>query len=133
MWAGRRTLELAGPAFIKWGQWAATRQDLFPPDMCAELSHLHSSAPAHSYAHTQRSIRSAFGVEVGDLFECFEEEPLASGSIGQIHRARLSNKGARHTGVPAGQLSLSLTSTLSNRSPCLFSIPCNPLGLLPTA
>ena len=38
----RRTLEAAGPAFIKWGQWAATRHDLFPPDMCTELEHLHT-------------------------------------------------------------------------------------------
>jgi aarF domain-containing kinase len=38
----RRTLEAAGPAFIKWGQWAATRRDLFPPDLCAELERLHS-------------------------------------------------------------------------------------------
>ena len=31
-----------GPAFIKWGQWAATRHDLFPPDMCEELEKLHT-------------------------------------------------------------------------------------------
>ena len=37
----RGTLEAAGPAFIKWGQWAATRHDLFPPDMCSELEKLH--------------------------------------------------------------------------------------------
>lgn len=38
----RRALEAAGPAFIKWGQWAATRHDMFPPDMCTELEHLHT-------------------------------------------------------------------------------------------
>ena len=32
----------AGPAFIKWGQWAATRHDLFPPDFCSELEQLHT-------------------------------------------------------------------------------------------
>ena len=42
MRASRQTLEAAGPAFIKWGQWAATRHDLFPPDLCAELEHLHT-------------------------------------------------------------------------------------------
>ncbi len=40
----RRTLEAGGPAFIKWGQWAATRHDLFPPDFCSELELLHSQA-----------------------------------------------------------------------------------------
>ena len=34
----RKTLEAAGAFFIKWGQWAATRHDIFPPDMCEELS-----------------------------------------------------------------------------------------------
>ena len=48
--ACRDVLEAAGPAFIKWGQWAATRHDLFPPDFCAILEHLHTqvhhAAPA---------------------------------------------------------------------------------------
>lgn len=39
----RKTLELAGPAFMKWGQWAATRADTFPPDMCKELAQLQAS------------------------------------------------------------------------------------------
>lgn len=43
----RQTMEVAGPAFIKWAQWAATRKDMFPPDMCRELSRLQCSAPAH--------------------------------------------------------------------------------------
>lgn len=38
----RWTLERAGPAFIKWGQWAATRPDLFPPDLCVTLESLQS-------------------------------------------------------------------------------------------
>lgn len=88
----------AGPAFIKWGQWAATRHDLFPPDMCAELELLHTQAPAHKFAHTSRAIEAAFGMPVADLFEAIEQVPVASGSIGQIHRARLSEKGAALTG-----------------------------------
>jgi hypothetical protein len=43
----RETMEYAGPAFIKWGQWAATRQDMFPPDMCRSLAQLQSNAPKH--------------------------------------------------------------------------------------
>jgi hypothetical protein len=43
----RHTMEVAGPAFIKWAQWAATRKDMFPPDMCKELARLQCSAPAH--------------------------------------------------------------------------------------
>ncbi len=32
---------------MKWGQWAATRADIFPPDMCKELAHLQVSSPLH--------------------------------------------------------------------------------------
>lgn len=34
-------LNYSGPAFIKWGQWASTRPDIFPADICDELSRLH--------------------------------------------------------------------------------------------
>lgn len=98
----RRTLEMAGPAFIKWGQWAATRADLFPPDVCDELSKLHSSAPAHEFSYTEKAIKDAFGFTLVELFDEFEEQPVASGSIGQIHRASVSAVGSRLTGVKEG-------------------------------
>ncbi|XP_010547114.1 PREDICTED: probable serine/threonine-protein kinase abkC [Tarenaya hassleriana] len=84
-----RTLERAGPAFIKWGQWAATRPDLFPRDLCLQLSKLHSKAPEHSFAYTKKTIESAFGRKLSEIFEDFDEAPVASGSIAQIHRASL--------------------------------------------
>ncbi|XP_071689658.1 uncharacterized protein [Rutidosis leptorrhynchoides] len=85
----RRTLEIAGPAFIKWGQWAATRPDLFPTDLCTELSKLHSKAPEHSFAYTKKTVERAFGRKISEIFDDFEEVPVASGSIAQIHRASL--------------------------------------------
>uniref|UniRef100_A0A1J3JJR7 ABC1 atypical kinase-like domain-containing protein n=1 Tax=Noccaea caerulescens TaxID=107243 RepID=A0A1J3JJR7_NOCCA len=84
-----RTLERAGPAFIKWGQWAATRPDLFPKDLCSQLSKLHSDAPQHSFAYTKKTIEKAFGRKLSEIFEEFEEAPVASGSIAQVHRASL--------------------------------------------
>ncbi|XP_058073206.1 uncharacterized protein LOC131221914 isoform X1 [Magnolia sinica] len=83
------TLERAGPAFIKWGQWAATRPDLFPRDLCTELANLHSKAPAHSFAYTRKTIEKAFGRKLSEIFEDFEEAPVASGSVAQVHRASL--------------------------------------------
>jgi aarF domain-containing kinase len=88
----RRTLEKAGPAFIKWGQWAATRPDLFPSDLCVELAKLHSAAPAHGFAYSKAAIEKAFSRELSEIFESFEENPVASGSIAQIHRATLKHQ-----------------------------------------
>ncbi|KAK9269057.1 hypothetical protein L1049_000825 [Liquidambar formosana] len=83
------TLEKAGPAFIKWGQWAAARPDLFPRDLCNELAKLHTKAPAHSFAFTKKTIEKAFGRKLPEIFGKFEEEPVASGSVAQVHRATL--------------------------------------------
>ncbi|KAM3363046.1 putative serine/threonine-protein kinase abkC [Capsicum galapagoense] len=85
----RSTLERAGPAFIKWGQWAATRPDLFSRDLCTELSKFHTKAPEHSFSYTKKAIKKAFGREISEIFDEFEEKPLASGSIAQVHRASL--------------------------------------------
>ncbi|KAL3850784.1 hypothetical protein ACJIZ3_012666 [Penstemon smallii] len=90
--AVRATLEKAGPAFIKWGQWAAARPDLFPSDLCDELAELHTKAPAHSFAYTKRTIEKAFGRRLPEIFDKFEEEPVASGSVAQVHRATLRFK-----------------------------------------
>lgn len=96
-----RTLEKAGPAFIKWGQWAATRPDLFANDLCTELSKLHTKAPAHSYAYTKKTVEKAFGRKISEIFENFEEEPVASGSVAQVHRAALK---FRHPGQKTSKI-----------------------------
>jgi len=98
----RLTLSVSGPAFIKWGQWAATRHDMFPIDVCLELQTLHADAPSHSLKHTDREIEESFGFRREDLFDRFEEVPVASGSIGQIYRCELSGVGSRLTGTAAG-------------------------------
>ena len=84
-----RSLEKAGAAFIKWGQWAATRPDLFPRDLCKELAKLHTKAPAHKFSYTKQTIEKAFGRRIDEIFEDFEEEPVASGNISQVHKATL--------------------------------------------
>lgn len=61
-----------------------------------------SSAPAHSYSKTAATVQSALGSSVEELFLSFDETPLASGSIGQVHIATLSERGAAHTGLAAG-------------------------------
>jgi len=89
-WQGfRQSLERAGSAFIKFGQWLSTRQDLFPAEMCDELSELKSRAPEHTYEVTSEVIKTAFGMEMDELFVHVEKVPIASGSIAQVYRATL--------------------------------------------
>jgi len=83
----KTALASAGTAFIKWGQWASTRPDVFPERLCAVLSELHSQAPRHGWAHTLREVEAAMGKPLLAAFASFEQEPFASGSIAQMHRA----------------------------------------------
>ena len=86
----RRTLELGGAAFIKWGQWASTRYDVFPAQLCRELEELQASAPEHSWRRTKQILERAYGAEqVEEIFVWMDPRPIASGSIAQIHRAKL--------------------------------------------
>lgn len=85
----RLTLDKAGPAFVKLGQWAATRPDLFQNDLCIELAKLHSNVSPHKFPVTKATVERVFGRPISEIFEHFEEIPVASGSIAQVHRASL--------------------------------------------
>ncbi|KAG6034582.1 hypothetical protein E4U41_006488 [Claviceps citrina] len=85
-----QSMELAGPAFIKLGQWAASRSDIFPNEMCDTMSKLHSNAPAHSMHATRKTVEAAFdGRRFGDIFDEFDEKPLGVGAIAQVYKAKL--------------------------------------------
>ncbi|KAL6769703.1 hypothetical protein ACKKBG_A32035 [Auxenochlorella protothecoides x Auxenochlorella symbiontica] len=94
------TLARSGPAFIKWAQWAATRPDIFPADACAALASLQAGAPAHAFAHTRATVEASLGAPLERLFVRFDPEPVASGSIAQVHRAVLSTEGAAAAAPP---------------------------------
>ena len=67
---------------------------MFPDSLCASLSGLHADAPAHSWRFTKRSVEQALCIKKGSLlevFESFDEIPIASGSIAQIHKAILKS------------------------------------------
>ncbi|KAI1423474.1 putative ubiquinone biosynthesis protein [Xylaria sp. FL1777] len=84
------SMETAGPAFIKLGQWAASRTDIFPVEMCNIMSKLHSNAPAHSLHDTKRIVQAAFdGRPFHEIFEEFQEQPLGVGAIAQVYKAKL--------------------------------------------
>ncbi|RPB17057.1 ABC1-domain-containing protein [Morchella conica CCBAS932] len=85
-----KSMEQAGPTFIKLGQWAASRTDIFPTEMCEMMSKLHSNARPHSLHETKRIISHAFGGRpFEDIFEEFDETPLGIGAIAQVYKAKL--------------------------------------------
>jgi len=86
-----RFLQGAGPVLTKLGQILATRDDLLPAAICKRLDKLYAEQPPMSTRQLRRMLKRAY--PDGDPFESFEWEPLAVGSIGQVHRAQLRGSG----------------------------------------
>ncbi|MGQ9684064.1 MAG: ABC1 kinase family protein [Anaerolineae bacterium] len=87
----RRTLEELGPTYIKLGQLLSTRPDLLPPDVIAQLSLLLDSAPPVPAKDIRQQLEAELGQVVERAYATFDWEPIASASIGQVHRATLPN------------------------------------------
>ena len=85
----RRLLEDAGGVFIKLGQIAATRVDLLPPELCAELAKLQNRVRPAPREDIEPVLQAELGGPVEDVFSEFDWEPLAAASIGQTYSARL--------------------------------------------
>ncbi len=85
----RAALEELGPTFCKLGQMLSTRPDLIPPELADELASLQDRVPPLSEAEVVQVMEEELGVPWEDVFESIEPEPLAAGTIGQVHRARL--------------------------------------------
>ncbi|TDU28726.1 2-octaprenylphenol hydroxylase [Panacagrimonas perspica] len=85
----REALEELGPVFIKFGQALSTRPDILPPEIAFELSKLQDRVPPFPGDQARRITEEALGKKIDELFSDFDETPLASASIAQVHTARL--------------------------------------------
>ena len=87
----RLMLQELGTTFIKFGQLLSTRPDIVGEKISKELSKLQDDNPSISYDEVKEIIEEELGKDIGELFEDFSKEPMATASIGQVHEAKLAS------------------------------------------
>lgn len=105
-WETRCRLALTelGPTFVKLGQVLSTRPDLVAVAMAKEFEELRTNVQPDTPEQVRATIESELGSPVDEIFAEFNEEPIASASIGQVHTARLKSGEpvvvkVQHTGI----------------------------------
>ena len=87
----RRAFERLGPIFIKFGQLLSTRPDLIGKEYAGELSALQDRVAPFAAERFKELVEQGLGAPVAELFADYEEQPLASASLAQVHGARLAD------------------------------------------
>jgi ubiquinone biosynthesis protein len=87
----RSSLEELGPTFAKLGQILSTRPDLMPLEFIEELATLQDNVPPLTEEQVVRVMEQELGVPWEDVFETIDPQPLAAGTIAQVHRATLAD------------------------------------------
>lgn len=89
-----RTLAVdLGGVMIKVGQFLSARLDVLPREITDELAGLQDEVKAETFADIRAVAEGELGKPLTEVFEFFEEQPIASASIGQVHRACLRRVG----------------------------------------
>lgn len=87
----RMALEELGPTYVKLGQVLSTRPDLIPVDFLTELAKLQDEVPPFDASEVDRIVTAELGAPPDAIFAAFERTPVASASIGQVHKATLAD------------------------------------------
>ena len=88
-----------GGLMIKLGQFMSTRLDVLPPEVTRELESLQDEVPPVPFPQIRALAEAELGVTLERAYSFFDPEPLAAASLGQVHRARLSEVDAEQTGM----------------------------------
>ena len=87
----RDALEELGPTYAKLGQILSTRPDLLPPEFVTELASLQDDVAPLTEAEVVNVMEEELGVPWEDVFASIDAQPLAAGTIGQVHTATLES------------------------------------------
>ncbi|KAL8275778.1 hypothetical protein Esti_000341 [Eimeria stiedai] len=86
----------AGPTYVKFLQWVATRPDLFPESLCSRCAKLQTAVRPFSYPRAAFLLREQFGEEVAKYL-ILDPSPIGCGCIAQVYRAYLLLSGGKNT------------------------------------
>ena len=90
----RQALQELGPVWIKFGQMISTRRDVLPKDIADALAKLQDQVDPFDGKIAKQLIEQALEQPIDYYFTNFDEKPLASASIAQVHTAILKHSQA---------------------------------------
>jgi len=85
----RQSFESLGPIFVKFGQLLSTRRDLLPEDIADALAKLQDRVAPFDSALAIAEIERGLGQSIEDVYQSFDQTPIASASISQVHFAKM--------------------------------------------